>query len=64
MNRFLIGVDVVDMRLILPFFPEGYGVVNWVIRQFYHVCCLVLEGVVFAVELHLKAVPGITVRTH
>ena len=61
MDGFLIGVYIIDMRLFFPSLLECYGAMNWVIRQLYHVCCFVLEGVVFAVELHLETVPGIAV---
>ena len=64
MDRFLIGVNIVGMSLVLALFPECYGVVDRVVHKFYYICCLIRKSVVLAIELHLEAVPGVTVRTH
>ena len=49
------------MLFVMVLLLEGYLVVDGVVNHFKGVACFVLESVMFAVELHLEAVPGVTV---
>jgi len=64
MYGLLIGVYFICERFLFTFFGESDFVVNRIIRYFYCITSLVLESLMFAVELHLITIPRIAIRTH
>jgi hypothetical protein len=63
MNGLLIGVHIVREHLLVSLLFEGDFTVDWVVDHFDDVAGGELGSLVLAVELHLVAVPGVSVWT-
>jgi hypothetical protein len=61
MNGLLIGVHIVREHLLVSLLFEGDFTVDWVVDHFDDVAGGELGSLVLAVELHLVAVPGVSV---
>lgn len=63
MNGLLVGIYIVGMELVCAFLFKSDLAVDRVECHLNDVVCGELGGFVFAVKLHLVAVPGVSVRT-